>query len=305
MRVHRTPAEGRFSVVHNHVAQDRSLSMAARGLLVDLLSRADDWHDDIRTIAASGSDGRCAVGRALAELKLRGYYLVVRRQREDGRWESEAHVFDTPQTGAKPQVEPRAPRPAAGAVATGTAGAQPSKNLEKEPTPLPLAAPPPEASGDGRRWRRAVSVLFRVLGPRPDLCRGLGQREAVELAPLVDAWLERGLGVAELSKALLDGLPQPVFAPKALLANRLRRKLPPAHVAPPDRRRRAAKAAAAPPPWFECPGCCRATRSAAPCADCATGAPRPDPWASPEAVAYHRDITERGMAQVRAACAVG
>ncbi|WP_236656029.1 hypothetical protein [Streptacidiphilus jiangxiensis] len=72
--------------------------------------------------------------------------------------------------------------------------------------------------------REAVAVLYRVIRSEPRL--RLGAVEALELAPLVAAWLAR-VGERDLADALLPGLPPRVYNPLKLLRIRLTRKMPP------------------------------------------------------------------------------
>ncbi|MDH6579038.1 hypothetical protein [Kitasatospora sp. MAP5-34] len=92
--------------------------------------------------------------------------------------------------------------------------------------------------------RAAMLTLFRVIKPEPRL--RLGEAEAMELAPLVAQWLERGSTPAELAQALLPGLPATVHSPVGVLRNRLRRKMPPVH---------APEQPAAAPAYADCAKC--------------------------------------------------
>ncbi|MFF2954982.1 hypothetical protein ACFVVU_26990 [Kitasatospora sp. NPDC057965] len=265
MQVHRSAWARNFVVLPNTLVQDRRLSMAARGLLADLLSRHDGWNEDGRRIADSGVDSRSAVAKALRELIKAGYYRVVKARGKDGRIYSEAHVYDTPYVpGLKAarvlldavepeeaQVEPSLPRPASGGPGSGDAGVPVIKNPGKEPSPpapdqgdqddqgsLRRSAPParrPEREGGRAKpsiedldapLRTAALALYRALANQPRL--RLGEAEVAELAPLVARWLDAGYGPAELAAALLPGLPSEIFSPVAVVRDRLVRKLPPA-----------------------------------------------------------------------------
>lgn len=106
----------------------------------------------------------------------------------------------------------------------------------------------------------AAELLHRVTAADPRL--RLGASEALELAPLVTPWLERGLGPAELAAALLSGLPSRVHCAAAFLRGRLTRKLAPPvlpPLSPPPRRVR----------WYECAGCARPSRREGRCGACA------------------------------------
>ncbi|MFF7993833.1 hypothetical protein ACFZDG_29105 [Kitasatospora xanthocidica] len=205
----------------NGLLQDRRLSFTARGLLADLLSRPNGWREDGRQMADTSPQGRGAVRRALKELKDAGYYRVDTIRLPNGTVRSEAHVFDTPQLAATPVV----PRPASGERDTGRAVAPPVKD------PGEVPALPSELTRPDEQTRAAVAALFGAIRPEPRL--RLGEAEALQLAPLVAQWLERGSTAAELTQALIPGLPSPLHSPAGILRDRLRRKMPPVPSAPP------------------------------------------------------------------------
>ena len=261
MRVHRIAHVRDFLVLPNYLLQDRRLSYTARGLLADLLSRPDGWREDGRHMADSSPQGRLAVSRALRELTAAGYYRVDKVRQSDGTFVSEAHVFDVPQ-----QVGPSPTRPGTGAAGSGNRGSNPVKDREKEPfPPAPAAGKQPKgcdprtpATGEGGREPsgqgtsptdqpvgEAVAVLLRVI--RSERRLRLGTMEALELAPLVASWLERGSTQEDLSQALLPGLPAQIASSARLLRHRLIHKMPPVPETTP--------APAATARWFECGTC--------------------------------------------------
>lgn len=260
MRVHRSAHARNFTVLPNALLQQRRLTYTARGLLIDLLSRPDHWREDGRAMADSSPQGRGAIRKALKELSEAGYYRVVKIRMPDGTIRSEAHVYDTPQLEL-----PGVPRPDSGSAKTGTADAPLVKDLVKEPSlPDEPADEPSAAAADNEQGgregnhdigqeppalpnehaRAAALTLFRVLKPEPRL--RLGEAEAMELAPLVAQWLERGSTPADLAHALLPGLPATVHSPVGVLRNRLTRKLPPEN---------APEQPAAAPSYAECAKC--------------------------------------------------
>ncbi|MFJ5122255.1 hypothetical protein [Kitasatospora sp. NPDC088548] len=243
MRVHRSAHVRNFTVLPNAVLQYRRLSYTARGLLADLLSRPDGWHEDGRHMADTSPQGRGAVRKALKELAEAGFYRVETIRMPDGTLRTENHVYDTPQLAV-----PGATRPASGEATTGSAGALVVKDLVKEPS-LPADLVDGQTANDevrepgGReeeqqdadgaaplpdeQVREAVATLFRAIRPEPSL--RLGEAEARKLAPLVAQWLERGATHADLAQALLPGLPAPLHSAAAVIRYRLEHKLPPAH----------------------------------------------------------------------------
>ncbi|MFF9346761.1 hypothetical protein [Streptomyces sp. NPDC014734] len=165
---------------------------------------------------------------------------------------------------AERQVVPGTGRPGSGGPTAGGAGANPVKDRRKKPSlpgrrrrrppgvvgtggvrTGPGEGEPPGmagavdsgvcAGGGGDRGRAgpstagahgaAVATLLRAIGPEPRLRLGAG--EALGLAPLVSAWLERGYDHRDLAGALLGGLPARIHSASAFLGNRLSRKLPP------------------------------------------------------------------------------
>lgn len=79
--IHRTPTPKKhFVILRNAVVRDKRLSYRATGLLVELLSRPNNWVIDAKRLAASRPDGEgvVAILTALNELEDAGY---IRRQR--------------------------------------------------------------------------------------------------------------------------------------------------------------------------------------------------------------------------------
>ena len=88
--------ESNFTVVSNDIAQNHRLSYRARGVLVYILSRPDDWRTSADRLAKEGVEGRDAIRTALDELVLAGYACRVREQDDKGRWSTALMVFDFP-----------------------------------------------------------------------------------------------------------------------------------------------------------------------------------------------------------------
>ncbi|MFD0274693.1 hypothetical protein ACFVHB_12430 [Kitasatospora sp. NPDC127111] len=301
LRIHRSPHPSNFVIIPNTLAQNRAMSYTARGLLVDLLSRPDEWRETCRQMADSSPQGRKALESALGELRAFGYYRVEVVQLPNGRLRSEAHVFDTPQL----QVLPGATIPASGGSESGERDALLGKNLVKEPSlpsevvPVTVAEQDLEQGGrEGEpdsstrisggeldeQTRAAAAVLLRVV--RSERRLPLGEAEAAGLAPLVRSWLERGGSEEGLREAMLAGLPDVVYSPAKVLQNRLERKMPPAErSAARTRQRRMAECAECRDPLPE-PGACAA------CAGAGRDTARDD---------GRERVTARGMAKVRAA----
>jgi hypothetical protein len=85
-----------FTTVPNKSAEDKRLSLKARGLLVYLLAKPDNWEVRSRQIAAEVPDGRDAVQSALRELGHYGYYRLTTERRGDGSFDRITDISDTP-----------------------------------------------------------------------------------------------------------------------------------------------------------------------------------------------------------------
>ncbi|WP_206308288.1 hypothetical protein [Streptomyces sp. A1277] len=78
-----------------------------------------------------------------------------------------------------------------------------------------------------RATRTRAFILLAALG-RTAPALSLSHRDCVTLEPQVAEWLNRGATPPEILHALTTGLPDRIHHPAALVANRLRTKLPPA-----------------------------------------------------------------------------
>jgi biotin operon repressor len=98
MSIIRSPRkESNFSIVSNAVIRDSRLSYRARGVLLEILSRPDNWRVSGDSLARSGKEGRDAILTALKELRDCGYIRMVKERKQDGTFETTNYVFDTPQ----------------------------------------------------------------------------------------------------------------------------------------------------------------------------------------------------------------
>lgn len=107
----RGSGEGRASVMLLRAAmQDARLSYRARGILAAVMSRPDDWRNDIELIAAGGREGERAVAGALRELARLGYLRRERVRASNGRLATEWVITDDPALLAPPVTSPAPPR---------------------------------------------------------------------------------------------------------------------------------------------------------------------------------------------------
>ncbi|MBT2471577.1 helix-turn-helix domain-containing protein [Streptomyces sp. ISL-66] len=294
MRIHISPRKRAFTVLGNEVLRDRRLSFTARGILGYLLSLPDGSREDVRTLADKHPGvGRRGVAKAVDELVKYGYYLRrTLRDPETGHVRTETFVYDVPHTDDRPEPPQPDPDPAqatdpgTGEVDDGETGASPlgtTTSVEEPSLPEPVKLT--EATG------RGAALLARIAAYEPRLA--LSATETLALAPLAEQWLAHGVSDLEARSLLTDGLPRVVYSARALLADRLDRKLPAPRV------RKDPAAPAAPP--AEC-GICHdpLPNLEAPCRSCAAArtGPRTGPRTaplSPTEVASLADIARRAL----------
>ena len=98
MSIIRSPRkESNFTIVSNRVLRDERISYRARGILLDILSRPDNWRVSADALARSGKEGRDAILTALNELRQFGYIVTVKKQDEFGKFSTDNYVYDIPQ----------------------------------------------------------------------------------------------------------------------------------------------------------------------------------------------------------------
>jgi len=109
-----------FVIVRNEVARDERISYRARGLLIAILSRPDNWTIRAEQLASESSvEGRDAVRTALKELQAAGYLVSNKVRNSDGQIQWESVVYDSPQSAESPETENPSPvKPASVELAT-------------------------------------------------------------------------------------------------------------------------------------------------------------------------------------------
>jgi hypothetical protein len=103
------PRPRRWTAVDRRTINDERLSFRARGVLLWLLDKPNDWQWTSTTIAEEGVEGRDAVRTALGELESCGYIARRREQGKDGRWFTEVWVYERPEDAEEPTPDFQAP----------------------------------------------------------------------------------------------------------------------------------------------------------------------------------------------------
>ena len=85
-----------FTVLPNRVIEDTQLTWKARGLLIYLLSRPDDWECRTAHLCRIAPDGIHTVRSALRELEAARYVRRWRCQDSAGHWRVWTTVYDIP-----------------------------------------------------------------------------------------------------------------------------------------------------------------------------------------------------------------
>lgn len=112
MSIIRSPRpDSHFATYSNDVIRDNRLSYKARGILLELLSRPDNWRISADGLAANGIDGRDAILSGLKELRDLGYIVTTRIQDDKGRWTTESVVYDCPKLGFPKSDFPKSDNP--------------------------------------------------------------------------------------------------------------------------------------------------------------------------------------------------
>jgi hypothetical protein len=96
MTTERAKKDKNYSVVSNEPINDARLSWGARGLLVYLLSKPDDWVVRPNDIMRRGPARELKVTRMLAELKRYGYLSRRRIKRSDGTFNWVTTIYESP-----------------------------------------------------------------------------------------------------------------------------------------------------------------------------------------------------------------
>ena len=87
----------RYTIINNKLLQDRRISRETKGLLVEILSRPDDWEVCVKEMIASGQDGKHRIYRMINEAKEFGYIIVGQNAMGGRQATQEYIVSDDPE----------------------------------------------------------------------------------------------------------------------------------------------------------------------------------------------------------------
>ncbi|MGW1881176.1 helix-turn-helix domain-containing protein [Streptomyces sp. NPDC001970] len=247
---------GRYTVVGNHLAQHRELSLVAIGLAVHIQSLKAGAEVTIKCFAARFPESEARIADAMRELEAAGYLARPCERLANGRLVTRVVSYNRP--GASPAPHPPEPMP--------EREPKPKPASEPEPEPAPRGAPPPlpaPQSDDPARRATATALLTDLRRDHPRLL--LAEQDVRRLAPAVEAWLDRDTTPDAVRRALTANLPPDLHHPAGLLAHRLTALLPPPLPSTPPTAR--------PDPLQTCDRCDRAFRApeAGHCRDCRPG----------------------------------
>ncbi|MBS9373109.1 replication protein [Rhodococcus sp. B50] len=154
-----------FTILSNAVINDERLSFRARGVLIWLLSKPDDWRTRSDAIAGqSPKEGRDAIRSALRELAELGYLIREKIQNERGQWITIQTIYEEPRTDPGPE------EPTCGSAANGEPGGLSSidtlRMKTNRPRQLPNSMQSPEVARLAAACKQSgLSATFAYLRP--------------------------------------------------------------------------------------------------------------------------------------------
>lgn len=97
--IHRSEhsAQNRFAIITRSLAQDKSLSFQARGLLLYVLSKPEGWKARDADLMKQGGIKKHAYQSILSELKAAGYARRVEKRAKAGKFTYSLEIYEEPQ----------------------------------------------------------------------------------------------------------------------------------------------------------------------------------------------------------------
>ncbi|MER8088395.1 helix-turn-helix domain-containing protein [Streptomyces sp. NPDC058316] len=270
-----------FTVIGNHLAQHRGLSLTAIGLATHIQSLPVGAKIGIKHLADRFPESETRIAAALRELEATGYLHRSRVRLADGRIITRTVSYNQPGAAPQPRTVPNEPAPLPAPPPRVTApeprpAPPPAPTPPPQPVPVPAptarTTPPPPLPQPQELTpelqRMATALLADLRRHTPQLT--LAENDIHILTPGVATWLERDAHPDTIRHALTTDLPNLLKHPAKLLRHRITALLPPPLPGAQD-------LAPAHPgviviPLQNCDRCDRAFRSRRPghCRDCRT-----------------------------------
>ncbi|MFE9725122.1 helix-turn-helix domain-containing protein [Streptomyces sp. NPDC005794] len=274
-----------FTVIGNHLAQHRGLTLVAIGLAAHIQSLPAGAKIGIKRLAERFPESETRIAAALRELEATGYLHRSRVRLADGRIVTRTVSYNQP-GGDAPTARPAQPRVARSAAEPApviSAQAQLMAPAATTPPPAATPVPPPTArlaapvplpqpqALTPELQRTAAALLSDLRRHAPQLV--LAEADVRALVPGVVTWLERDAHPDTVRHVLTADLPVPLKHPAKLLRHRITALLPPP--LPGTHELEAARPGSIVIPLQNCDRCDRAFRSRHPghCRDCRTDLP--------------------------------
>ncbi|MFF3261333.1 helix-turn-helix domain-containing protein [Streptomyces sp. NPDC002932] len=222
-----------FTVIGNHLAQHRELSLVAIGLAAHIQSLPAGAKVGIKVLTDRFPESEARIAAALRELEAEGYLHRSRVRLPEGRVVTRTVSYNQPGSVDVSKAPAPRPRPAAPPQAAPPAPPEPVQPPApaSAPVPAPTAptAPPPpplpqpHTPAEGLR-RTAATLLADLRRHAPELT--LSESDIRALTPGVATWLERDAHPDTVRHALTADLPAPLKHPAKLLRHRITTRLP-------------------------------------------------------------------------------
>ncbi|AVV41170.1 helix-turn-helix domain-containing protein [Streptomyces sp. P3] len=246
-----------YTIIGNHLAQHRALSLTAIGLATHILSLPQGAPVDIRSLADRFPEGRDRIAFGLRELEAHGYLERVRERAGGGRFVTRTYAHNAPaltrgraeatavrEEPVAVREEPVAPAavadrvtpvaavvPASPVVVAEAVEVEAAGDTVPEEAPTPSSEPfdafePFDQRPSSSEHRDKAFALLAGLR-RADDRFTLSQRDVERLTPAVVAWFGNGASRAAVIHAVTADVPALLKSPAGFLAHRLREGLPP------------------------------------------------------------------------------
>jgi len=211
MSIVRSPRpDSNFATYSNAIIRDGRLSYKARGILLELLSRPDNWRVSAKSLAASGPDGRDSILAGLKELRDLGYIVTAKIQNEKGHFQTVSVVYDEPRTDNPDSDQPNTGFPKSDKPKSDNPDSlerllieEPIKKEIVDDVPSPeiseicfylakaiekrgLKGRPNEPTINGRKWRSEARLLLRGRIGHKDTLEASGALTVAQIKGAID-----------------------------------------------------------------------------------------------------------------------